>query len=127
MILPGTDILVYATIPAFEEHKRARSILEDVHSGRSLFCVTWVNIFEYSRIVTHRRLVEPIPLPISKAPANVKDLMDSPQVSRIDPGEAHDCRIAAIMRENGVAHTMTRDIFFRRIRGIEVIDPFACE
>lgn len=35
----------------------------------------------------------------------------------------HDRRLAAIMLENGVRRIVTRDRDFRRIPGIQVIDP----
>lgn len=35
----------------------------------------------------------------------------------------HDCRIAAIMQENGVDTIFTRDTDFRRIPQLTVIDP----
>lgn len=96
------------------------------------------------RAVTHRRLVKPAPLPWTEAVENVMGLLDQPRISRIDPGPdhletfaqiceevgavagnlVHDCRIAAIMRENGVRRIVTRDTAFRRIPGLEVIDPF---
>jgi predicted nucleic acid-binding protein len=57
MILLDTNILVYATIPGFEEHSRARGLLEDVFADDKFYCVTWVNILKYLRTVTHRRLI----------------------------------------------------------------------
>ena len=144
MILIDTNVLVYATIPGFEEHSRARKLLQEVFAGDAFYCVTWVNIFEYLRIVTHRRLVRPVPLTIREALDNATTLLTCSQVSRVDPEErhlevfedicrkaapvegnfVHDCRIAAIMRENGVSEILTRDSSFRRIPGIKVIDPF---
>jgi predicted nucleic acid-binding protein len=75
---------------------------------------------------------------------NVRALLAQPRIRRIDPGSrhlevfaevcagagsvagnfVHDCRIAAIMLENGVSRILTRDTMFRRIPGIEVVDPF---
>ena len=37
----------------------------------------------------------------------------------------HDCRIAAVMRENGIDRILTRDSSFRRIAFLEVVDPLA--
>ncbi len=147
MILLDTNILVYATVPGFEEHGRARRLLEQILAGDLPYCITWVNVFEYLRVVTHRRLIRPVPLPIEKALQNIRNLLNCPQVSRIDPEErhleifeeictkaapvegnfVHDCRIAAIMRENGVSEVLSRDTSFRRIPGIRVIDPFVEE
>lgn len=106
--------------------------------------LTWINVFEYLRSVTHRRLVRPAPLPLRQAIENMRSLLEHPRISRIDPGPdhldvfeevcreagtvegnfVHDCRIAAVMRENRVGRIVTRDTSFRRIPGIDVVDPF---
>ncbi len=95
--------------------------------------------------MTHRRLVRPATLPMSQALDNVEALLAHQGVSRIDPGPkhlevfaeicraagpvegnfVHDCRIAAVMRENGVDRILTRDSSFRRIAFLEVVDPLA--
>lgn len=145
MILLDANILVYATIPGFDEHGRAKELLGNIATGEKDHCVTWVNIFEYLKTVTHRRLVRPAPLSIKDALENVRNLLARPQIVRIDPAArhleifedicreaapvegnfVHDCRIAAIMRENGVADVLTRDTSFRRIPGIRVVNPFS--
>jgi toxin-antitoxin system PIN domain toxin len=143
--LIDTNVLIYATIPGFPEHTRARGVLEEILDGAAQHYVTWINVFEYLRSVTHRRLVRPVPLPVRRALENVRGLLEHPRISRIDPGPdhldvfeavcreagvvegnfVHDCRIAAVMRENRVARILTSDTSFRRIPGIEVVDPFA--
>jgi len=143
VILIDTNVLVYATIPGFPEHARARQLLDEILAGPVQHCLTWINTFEYLRIVTHRRLVRPAPLPMAKALDNVDGLLDHPRISRIDPGPnhldtfarvcreagpvegnfVHDCRIAAVMRENDVTRILTRDTSFRRVPGLTVIDP----
>lgn len=145
MSLIDTDLLIYATVPGFAEHEAARSFLEEIGTGSRQYFVTWTNVFEYLRAVTHRRLVRPAPLPMRQALDNVEGLLGQPRVDRIDPGPkhleifaeicreagpvegnfVHDCRIAAIMRENGVDRILTRDSSFRRIPFLEVVDPLA--
>lgn len=145
MSLIDTNVLIYATIPGFPEHTRARGLLEEILGGAAQHYLTWINVFEYLRSVTHRRLVRPAPLPLSSALENMRGLLEHPRISRIDPGPdhlevfeavcreagvvegnfVHDCRIAAVMRENRVSRILTRDTSFRRIPGIEVVDPFA--
>ncbi len=144
MIAIDTNILIYATVPGFPEHAKARLLLKRATTGGTQYCLSWINVFEYLRVVTHRRMLRPHPLPLAQALDNVRQLLDHPRIARIDPGvehlavfegickEAgpvegnfvHDCRIAAVMRENGVHRILTRDTAFRRIPGIEVIDPF---
>ena len=145
MSLIDTNLLIYATVPGFAEHQAARALLDEIGTGSRQHFVTWINIFEYLRAVTHRRLVRPVPLPMSQALENVDALLAHPRVSRIDPGPkhletfadicraagpvegnfVHDCRIAAVMRENGVDRILTRDSSFRRIPFLKVVDPLA--
>lgn len=145
MTLLDTNVLLYATFAGFPEHDRAREVLMEVAEDGAPHCTTWINLFEYLRAATHPRMVRPAPVTLDQAMRNVTDLLDQPSVSRIDPGPrhldvfrevcreagvvdgnfVHDCRIAAIMRENGVARILTRDTGFRRIPGLEVVDPFA--
>jgi len=145
MSLIDTNLLIYATVPGFTEHQAARDFLEEIGAGSRQHFVTWVNIFEYLRAVTHRRLVRPAPLPMAQALDNIRVLLAHPRVSRIDPGAkhlevfaeichaagpvegnlVHDCRIAAVMRENGVDRILTRDSSFRRIAFLEVVDALA--
>lgn len=145
MTLLDTNVLLYATFEGFPEHARARGILRGIAEDGAPHCTTWVNLFEYLRAATHRGMLRPAPVTLEQALRNVTELMDQPSVSRIDPGPGHldvfrdvcleagvvngnfvhDCRIAAIMRENGVSRILTRDTSFRRIPGLEVVDPFA--
>ena len=89
MSLIDTNLLIYATVPGFAEHRAARDLLEEIGSGSRQHFVTWVNIFEYLRAVTHRRLVRPAPLPLPQALDSVHALLAHPRVSRIDPGPKH--------------------------------------
>jgi toxin-antitoxin system PIN domain toxin len=144
VILIDTNILVYATVPGFPEHRSALELLGRLDRETNRYATTWINLFEYLRVVTHRAMVKPHPLPLAKALHNVRQLLEHPRVTRIDPGPdhldifqeicreagpvegnfVHDCRIAAVMRENGVLRILTRDTAFRRIPGIIAEDPF---
>ncbi len=62
MSLIDTNILVYATVPGFDEHARSRRLMKEILAGASQHYLTWINVFEYLRIVTHRRLIRPAPL-----------------------------------------------------------------
>jgi toxin-antitoxin system PIN domain toxin len=143
--LVDTNILLYATFRGFPHHGPARKLLDAITKGSVQHHLTWVNIFEYLRAATHRAMLRPTPLTLPQALENARAILAQPRISRIDPGPdhleifeevcqeasvvegnfVHDCRIAAIMRENGVNRILTRDTAFRRIPGIEVVDPFA--
>lgn len=144
MKLIDTNILVYASVPAFAEHQAALSLLESVVTGTEKYCITWINVFEYLRVVTHPKIIKPAPLTIAKALDNISQLLGSVSILRIDAGPdhlayfktitrqaapvkgnfVHDCRIAAIMCEHGVKEILTRDTDFRKIPNIKVVNPF---
>ena len=144
MKLIDTNILVYASVPYFDEHQLAKKLLEKIAQQKARHCITWINIFEYLRVVTHPKLIKPKPFGMDQALSNIKNLVDQPAVSRIDAGPdhllyfeeiiqlvapvrgnfVHDCRIAAIMKEHGIRDILTRDNDFMKIPGLSVINPF---
>lgn len=145
MILIDTNLLVYGTVPGFDEHGQALRVLHRIQQEDAPHCLTWLNVFEYLRVVTHPKMVLPEPLPIDEALENVQSLLAHPHIFRLDPGPEHlsifqeicrevgnvrgnfvyDCRIAALMREHDVSQILTRDRDFARIPRIQVLDPFA--
>lgn len=144
MSLIDTNVLIYSTFQGFPEHELARARMREIVEGEVTHFLTWVNVFEYLRTATHRGMLRPAPLSLEAALENVAEIFTHPVISRLDEGPrhlqvfeevcleagpvagnfVHHCRIAAIMRENGVSRILTRDTMFRRIPGIEVVDPF---
>ena len=144
MRLIDTNILVYASVPFFDEHHTAKELLADIPHQRTRYCITWINVFEYLRVVTHPKLIKPKPLSMDKALDNIKILLSQPRISRVDAGPdhllyfedivrrvapvkgnfVHDCRIAAIMKEHGIHEILTRDSDFMKIPDLSVINPF---
>ena len=140
MILLDTNILVYASVPADPRHAACRSALEDAARRPSEHALTWVNMFEYMRVATHPKVLSS-PLSFSAAFQNVREL--ALRVALLHPGEKHldyvarvaadlapvrgdlvfDCRIAAILLENGASRILSFDTRFRRVRGIHVLTP----
>ena len=140
MILLDTNVLVYASVPADARHAVCRAFVEATLSRPREYCLTWVNLFEYLRVVTHPKILDP-PLAFDEAFRNVRDLAG--RIPVIQPGDRHldyvarvaadlapvrgdrvfDCRIAAILLENGGSRVLSFDTRFRRIRGIEVVTP----
>ncbi|WP_163388115.1 hypothetical protein [Endozoicomonas acroporae] len=55
MKLIDTNILVYASIPFFDEHELARALLEQVASKKTRHCITWINILREGRLLTSHK------------------------------------------------------------------------
>ena len=131
MILIDTNILVYATIPGFPEHQHTRELLSELLAGRVHHCLTWNNIFEYLRVVTHRLLVRLAPLVLDNALENVQALIAQPLISRIDPCPQHLETFTQVCREaypvQGRKYDQglnrVRDMWVYTTRGIGVIGP----
>ena len=140
MILLDTNILAYAAALNDPRHASCRRVLEDACQRPREYCLTWVNLFEYLRVVTHPKVLDS-PLPFQEALENAKALVA--RIPLIHPGDRHldyveqvagdlapvrgdrifDCRIAAILLENGGSRILSFDTRFRRVRGLQVDVP----
>ena len=140
MILLDSNILAYAVSPNDPHHAACKRALDDAFRRPREFCVTWVNLFEYLRVVTHPKVLS-TPLPFQQAFENLRELAS--RLTLIHPGDRHleyvarvasdlapvrgdlvsDCRIAAILLENGGTRMLSFDTKFRRVRGLQVDVP----
>lgn len=140
-----TNILIYAISEPAPAYQRAKTFLEKALLGPEVYGTTWINLGEFLSFAT-----QPLPgalplLTIQEALTDVQALLDSPHFCIVTEGDSHwnclkeilgeagsvrgafvhDCRIAAIMRENGVDTIFTHDADFRKIPGLKVVDPLA--
>lgn len=143
--LIDTNILIYAASETAQEYPKARAFLEKALDGPEIYVTTWINLAEYLSFTTQSFGGTPPLLTIEEARTNVGVLLESPKLRVITEGESHweyltqvlagvgtargsfvhDCRIAAIMGENGVDTIFTRDTDFRKFPGLKVVDPLA--
>lgn len=141
--LIDTNLLVYASWPDAPEHRVARAFLEKAVSGPERYGITWINVAEFVTVMSQLRpLASPVS-PLEGALTDIEKLLSYDFIEIVTEGKGHwecfkgilrqtggvkgrfvhDCRIAAIMMENGVDTIFTRDSEFRRIPGIKVVDP----
>lgn len=143
--LIDTNLLIYATTDTAPEYSKARAFLDKALGGVAIHVTTWINIGEYLSFMTQPFGGLPPILGKEEAMINVDSLLETPALKIITEGESHwehlrrildevgtakgafvhDCRIAAIMRENGVDTIFTRDADFRKIPGLKVVDPLS--
>ena len=141
--LIDTNILVYGTIHSLPEYPEAAKFLHTALAGPDLYAVTWINLAEYLSLLTHSWKDRSAYMTMGDAVANANEILKNPCVNVIVESASHwstfnqvlsqagpvrgkfvhDCRIAAIMLENGVDTIYTHDTDFRKIPGLEVIDP----
>ena len=136
------NVLLHASDAASPRHTRARELLETVAAGPELTYLFWPTIMAYLRIATHPAVFDR-PLPARAAIDNVEALLSRPHVRA--PGEqpafwpryrsvaadaaptgnlVPDAHIVALMLENEVRAIWTHDRDFRRVKDIDVRDPF---
>lgn len=136
-----TNILLYASDEASPEHGAARRFLEERAEDPDLFCLAWITVLGYQRIVTHPGIFSK-PLSPQLAWQNVRNLLSLPRVRMVGEGQnfaedfeslgkdivirgnlVPDAHLATILRENGVGLIYTMDTDFRKFPFLKVINP----
>jgi len=138
-----TNILIYAHVPSFPEHRAARRFVEEhLVRGISTFYLSWQIVYEYLRIMTHPNVLDR-PLTASEAATHLDPYLNNPRcrllvetdrhrqvlehVLKTVPAAKgnfmHDCRYAALLREYGVETIVTADLDFRKFGFLDVINP----
>ena len=138
-----TNILVFAEIRSSAHHQAARAILEEVAEGPAPWALPWPCIYEFLRVITHPHVYHP-PVPVARALADLRQILDSPsllllaeterhseileqvvQASGVTGNLMHDAHIAALCLEHGVSELVTGDRDFHRFPGLRIRNPFA--
>lgn len=142
MPLIDANVLVYAAMRSAPEHERCLELLDETRRGDLPWHLTWSIVYEFLRVVTHRRALE-APWQLHQAWGFVSELLHSPALHVLVAGERHatvaasvlgevsdlagnalhDAHIAILMREHGVRRIVTRDTGFHRFPFLEVLDP----
>lgn len=142
MIALDSNILVYARRKEARHHAEAWKLLEELANGDARWAIPWPCVYEYLRVVTHRRVFDP-PTDLEKALDELDSLFKSPSLTLLGEGPAHaahlrtavtsgraagnlahDAHIAALAVEHGVREMWTSDRDFARFPGLRVRNPF---
>jgi uncharacterized protein len=140
LIALDTNILVYAHREEFPEHDRALLWLRHVATRDTPWALPVFSLGEFIRVVTHPRIFDP-PSSLDDALAALEALTGSSALRILSPSGrypgllaeavrvgravgnvAFDAQIAAVCREHGVSHLLTRDRDFSRFPWIRIID-----
>ena len=143
MILLDTNILVHAVGTESPQHKKAKELRDEAAAGQFDACIATQVLTEFYAVVTDPRRFHPALTP-SQAQEEIRNYLSSPlrlivpketTVSRmlsllgatsIRAGGIFDVFLAATMLDNSVQKIYTENVGdFRRISGIDAIDPFA--
>lgn len=139
MIAVDTNVLVHAHRVASPSHRRATGWLRQLAEGEPLWGLPVFCLAEFVRVVTHPRIFSP-PSTMGQATSALRDLLASPSLTILSPGErfpsllldllregdargnlAFDAQIAAVCLEHGADRLLTTDRDFSRFRAIRMI------
>ena len=142
MIALDTNVLVAARREGLAHHAQARRLLARLASGQDPWALPWPCVYEFLRVVTHRRVFRPL-TPLARAVEDVVHLLAAPSLVMLGEGTAHaahlerqvlageatgnlacDAHIAALCIEHGVTELWTLDRGFARFPGLKIANPF---
>ncbi|MFL5260004.1 MAG: TA system VapC family ribonuclease toxin [Hyphomicrobiales bacterium] len=143
MIALDTNILVHAHRIGTDRHREALSLLRSLSTGTAPYALFWPSLYEFLRVVTHRRVFDP-PSTVEEALEAVSDLLAPPVVrvlmeterhaltldrvlreSRVTGNLVHDAHLVALAIEHGVDEILTLDADFEQFRQVASRNPFA--
>ena len=109
MIIPDVNLLLYAEIDAYPQHRQARRWWEALLSSDRAVGLAPVSLFGFLRLSTNRRVFSD-PLPMDDAIARVNAWLEQPSASFLVPGPRHLETALRLLRQVGTAANLTTDV-----------------
>lgn len=109
MILPDINLLLYANVSSFKEHRAARRWWEETLNGKDDVGLSEGTVFGFIRIATNRRVFDP-PMSVDAALQRVESWLARRRVRFLVPGPDHLKIAFALHRTLGVAGNLTSDV-----------------
>jgi toxin-antitoxin system PIN domain toxin len=141
MIAVDTNVLVYAHRAESSFHDAAFDSVRSLAEGRLPWGIPVSCLHEFLSVVTHPKLFKPAST-AAQALAQIDAWLASPSVqilhsgaehwsilselthvSKLQGGQFHDARIAAICLENGVTTLWSADRDFSRFKALKTVNP----
>jgi uncharacterized protein len=142
VIVPDVNLLLYAVVSAFPQHKAAHAWWEETINSPVEIGLASPAIFGFIRIATNPRVLSP-PLTVDSATRYVSEWLGQPNVSHLVPGPQHveiafsllhgvgtggnlttDVQLAALTLEHD-ADMYSNDTDFARFPGLRWCNPLA--
>lgn len=108
MIVPDTNLLLYATFETFAQHGAARRWWEELLNSQEEVGLTAPAVFGFVRIGTHRRIFA-TPLELDDAVSRVEEWLPRPNARWLVPGPRHLEIAFRLLRIVGSAANLTTD------------------
>src|SRR5262249_54561829 len=109
VILPDVNLLIHAYNSESPAHAAARRWWSALLGGTTSVGLTWVVMLGFIRISTHRQILAR-PLPVATACAHVRDWLDQPYVSVLQPGDRHAEILFGLFERLGTGGNLTTDV-----------------
>lgn len=141
MIAVDTNVLVYAHRGETPFHAQARECLRSLAEGSQRWGIPVSCVHEFLAVVTNAKVFRPASTAI-QALAQVDAWLASPQAqllhsgaqhwrtladitrrAKLQGGQFHDARIAALCIENGVSILWSADRDFGRFKALKTVNP----
>ena len=108
MIVPDTNILIYAHNDRAEQHEAAQRWWRDCLLGDDFIGLSWVVTTGFVRVTTHPRILDE-PLTLEQALGFVDDWFEYPHVITIDPGPSHLAHFRSNLIAAGIGGNLVMD------------------
>jgi len=108
MVVPDVNLLLYAHVSAFRQHRAAKKWWETLLAGREEVGITSPALFGFIRLATNRRVLDP-PMEVDGAIERVEAWLSRAQVRFLQPGPRHLEIAVRLLRALGAAGNLTTD------------------
>lgn len=109
MIVVDVNLLLYAVITGFPQHREASSWFEETINGEAEIGLTSPAIFGFLRLTTNARVLES-PLAVDAAIGYVTGWLERPNVTFLRPGPRHLDIALDLLTGIGTAGNLTTDV-----------------
>lgn len=108
MILPDTNVLIYAYDGSSKHHAAAKRWWEDQLNGSRLVGLSWVALLGFIRLLTNPRVYRN-PYSPMEVLTIVGSWLEQPHVKIVLPTEEHFTLLAELIKQVGTAGNLTTD------------------
>ena len=108
MIIPDTNLLVYAYNDEVSQHTAARQWWEDLVAGHESVGIPWVVSTAFIRLMTNPRVFTS-PLSTSDAIGHVQEWFQQQHIAPVDPGPGHFSHLRRTLEAAGRGGNLVPD------------------
>ena len=108
MIIPDTNLLLYAHIYEHAQHDVAQQWWRELIAGTEPIGIPWIVSLGFVRIATNATILAR-PIPVTEAAGVVSEWFGHPHITPLNPGVQHLSILDELLREVGVGGNIAND------------------